>query len=646
MFKVTFSFEDGSMVETFANAGDNLLEVARSANVAIDAPCSGNGACGKCRVQLKSGELESKKTLHISDEEYQAGWRLSCCSKISADVNVLVPDIASAYKSRMKVADLSSKEEIAIFENAKSDIQLAGIELKNSLEVVDVLMDVPSLDDTMPDNERLTRALRKYLNINRVRIPYVVLKKLPDVLRENNFAVKCVIRATSDDMYVYDIFGKDEDVVIGGLAIDIGTTTVSAVLINMENGEILAKSSAGNGQIRFGADVINRIVESQKPGGQKKLQDAVIKETINPMIHEMCKSAKFPKDHIYRMCVASDTTMNHLFAGINADPLRTEPYIPAFFKTNSLFASDVGVDINKDAHIIMAPNIGSYVGGDITAGTLVSQIWNRPEFSLFIDLGTNGELVFGNSDFMMSCACSAGPAFEGGDISCGMRATDGAIEACTIDKETMEPTYKIVGDPGTKPVGLCGSGIIDVISELYICGIINPKGKFIREGKRIKHDKYGMGSYILAFEEEAGSVKDVEITEVDIDNFIRAKGAIFSAIRTMLTSLDFDVSMIDDVYVAGGIGSGINMQNAVNIGMFPDIPIEKFHYIGNSSLTGAYLMLLSTPAEKKTYELAANMTYMELSTVPIYMDEFVGACFIPHTDTSMFPTVMEEVQNR
>ena len=646
MFKVTFSFEDGSMVETFANAGDNLLEVARSANVAIDAPCSGNGACGKCRVQLKSGELESKKTLHISDEEYQAGWRLSCCSKISADVNVLVPDIASAYKSRMKVADLSSKEEIAIFENAKSDIQLAGIELKNSLEVVDVLMDVPSLDDTMPDNERLTRALRKYLNINRVRIPYVVLKKLPDVLRENNFAVKCVIRATSDDMYVYDIFGKDEDVVIGGLAIDIGTTTVSAVLINMENGEILAKSSAGNGQIRFGADVINRIVESQKPGGQKKLQDAVIKETINPMIHEMCKSAKFPKDHIYRMCVASNTTMNHLFAGINADTLRTEPYIPAFFKTNSLFASDVGVDINKDAHIIMAPNIGSYVGGDITAGTLVSQIWNRPEFSLFIDLGTNGELVFGNSDFMMSCACSAGPAFEGGDISCGMRATDGAIEACTIDKETMEPTYKIVGDPGTKPVGLCGSGIIDVISELYICGIINPKGKFIREGKRIKHDKYGMGSYILAFEEEAGSVKDVEITEVDIDNFIRAKGAIFSAIRTMLTSLDFDVSMIDDVYVAGGIGSGINMQNAVNIGMFPDIPIEKFHYIGNSSLTGAYLMLLSTPAEKKTYELAANMTYMELSTVPIYMDEFVGACFIPHTDTSMFPTVMEEVQNR
>ena len=281
------------------------------------------------------------------------------------------------------------------------------------------------------------------------------------------------------------------------------------------------------------------------------------------------------------------------------------------------------------------------MGGDITAGTLVSMIWNRPEFSLFIDLGTNGELVFGNSDFMMSCACSAGPAFEGGDISCGMRATDGAIESCTIDRETMEPSFSVIGEEGQKPIGLCGSGIIDVISELFRCGIISPKGKFIREGERVRHDKYGMGSFVLAFEKEAGSVKDVEITEVDIDNFIRAKGAIFSATRTMLASLDFDISMIENVYVAGGIGSGINMKNAVRIGMFPDIPIEKFHYIGNSSLAGAYGMLLSTEAEKKTYKLASNMTYLELSTVPTYMDEFVAACFLPHTDTTMFPSAEE-----
>ncbi|MCI8731531.1 MAG: DUF4445 domain-containing protein [Lachnospiraceae bacterium] len=644
MYKVTFKFEDGSQVENYATEGENLLELAQKSNVVIDAPCSGNASCGKCKLKLLSGEMKSKKTRHITDDEFEQGWRLACISEPSEDLEVLVPDIASAFKSRMKVADLSSKGEIQIFQHAKESIELAGIDLRNSLDVVEVTMDSPSLDDTMPDNERLTRALRKYMNLKKVRLPYSVIRKIPDVLRESNFSVKCVLRTTPDDMFVYDVFPKDYDVVIGGLAIDIGTTTVSALIIDMETGEILAKASSGNGQIRYGADVINRIIESTKEGGKERLQKAVIEETINPLIQEMCGSIQFPKRQIYRMCIAGNTTMNHLFAGVNADPLRMEPYIPAFFKTNSLFASDLGIDVNPDAHIIVAPNIGSYVGGDITAGTFVSMIWNKPEFSLFIDLGTNGELVFGNSDFLMSCACSAGPAFEGGDISCGMRATDGAIEACTIDPETMEPSCKIIGDQGEKPIGLCGSGIIDVISELYRTRIIDPKGKFIREGKRIKHDEYGMGSYVLAFEEEAGSVKDVEITEVDIDNFIRAKGAIFSAIRTMLTSLDFDISMIENVYVAGGIGSGINMHNAVSIGMFPDIPMDKFHYVGNSSLSGSYAMLLSTESERKVYEIAQNMTYLELSAVPSYMDEFIGACFLPHTDMTLFPSVEAQMK--
>lgn len=639
MYKVTFQFNQGDPVVTYATEGERLLEVAQKSNVAIDAPCSGNASCGKCRVKLIEGELDSKKTRHISEEEYAEGWRLACVSTVCSDVTVEVPDIASAYQSRMKVADLSSKEEIELFERIKNQVEEAGLELKNSMRIVSVSMNEPTLDDTMPDNERLSWALEDATGLSVIRIPYSVLKKLPDVLRASHFSVQCVIRVTKKDVFVYDILPADEKAVAGGLIVDIGTTTVSALLVDMISGEILAKASAGNGQIRYGADVINRIIESAKPGGQKRLQDAIIKETLNPMITKMCASAGFSCQHIYRMAVAGNTTMEHLLMGINADPLRMEPYIPAFFKTNSLYASDIGIAIHPDAHIIVAPNIGSYVGGDITAGTLVSMIWNRPEMSLLIDLGTNGELVFGNSDFLMSCACSAGPAFEGGDISCGMRATDGAIEACSINQETMEPTYQVIGEEGQKPIGICGSGIIDVIAELFRCGIINPKGKFIREGRRIRHDKYGMGSYVLAFEEEAGSVRDVEITEVDIDNFIRAKGAIFSAIRTMLSSLDMDVSMIDDVYVAGGIGSGINMKHAVTIGMFPDIPLERFHYIGNSSLSGAYAMLISTQAEKKTYEVARNMTYLELSTVPTYMDEFVAACFLPHTDTTMFPSL-------
>ena len=639
MHKVTFKFENSEDVTVFAAFGESLLEVARKTNVAIDAPCGGNGACGKCKVKLMGGTLDSKKTSHISDEEYAAGWRLACISKIIDDVEVLVPDIASAYKSRMKMADLSSAEEVKIFEELKEQIAEVGIELKNNLEVIDVTMSAPTLDDTMPDNERFSWAVEEVTGMDKIRVPYSVIKKMAHVFRASDFHVKAVIRKTDKDVFVYDVLPASEEPVVAGIAIDIGTTSVSAIIIDMLNGAVLAKGSAGNGQIRYGADVINRIIESGKPGGREKLQDAIIKETLNPLILNMCASAKIKPAQVYRLAIGANTTMNHLLMGVDADPVRMEPYIPTFFKTNSLFASDIGLKVNPDAHIILAPNIGSYVGGDITAGAFVSMIWNKPEFSIFIDLGTNGEIVFGNSDFMMSCACSAGPAFEGGDISCGMRATDGAIEAIKLDKETLEPTYSVIGDPGTKPVGLCGSGIIDMIAELFRCGVINPKGQIIREGSRIRRDEFGMGSYIIAFDEEAGSVKDVELTEADIDSFIRAKGAIFSAIRTMLSYCDFDISMIENVYVAGGIGSGINMGNAIEIGMFPDIPVEMYHYLGNTSLAGVYAMLYSTEAERKVYEIAQNMTYIELSNVPTYMDEFVAACFVPHTDKSLFPSI-------
>ena len=641
MPKVTFQYEDGTSTIVDVTAGENLLEVARKANVAIDAPCSGNGSCGKCRVRYISGELESEQTRHITDEDYAAGWRLSCCSKVTGDVTVLVPDIASAYKSRMKVADLSSPEEVAIFDRAKQDVADAGITFENEFTVVELQMTAPSLDDTMPDNERLSWAIEAATGIENVKLTYQVLKKLPDALRDNDFHVNVVLKKLHHSVLVYDVVPVTEQRICGA-AIDIGTTTVSGVILDLRDGTILAKASAGNGQIRYGADVINRIIESRKPGGEAKLQKAIIDETLNPMLHNMCRVAGIKGSQIYHMCIASNTTMNHLLLGVNADPLRMEPYIPDFFETEDVSAYDLHLDVHPNAKVIISPNIGSYVGGDITAGTLVSMIWNKPEFNLFIDLGTNGEIVFGNSDFMMSCACSAGPAFEGGDISCGMRATDGAIEACSIDAKTMEPTLHIVGNEGQKPVGLCGSGIIDVIAELFRCGIISPKGKFIREGDRVRHDHYGIGSYVLAFKEEAAGHKDVEINEVDIDNFIRAKGAIFSAICTMLRSLDFDVSMIENVYVAGGIGSGINMKNAVTIGMFPDVEIDKFHYIGNSSLTGAYNMTLSIEAEHKVHELAHNITYMELSTDPSYMDEFVAACFIPHTNTALFPSVKQE----
>ncbi len=636
MSKVIFQIEGGAPVTIECNPGDNLLEAARRANVAIDAPCSGNGSCGKCKVKLLEGQLDSMMSRHISQEDWDNGWRLSCISKVAGNVTVLVPDIASAYQSRMKTADLSSPKEIAIFEDCQAQLRASGISFENNFRCLELTMAEPSLDDTMPDIERLTWAIQAEAGVEKVEIPFFVMVKLAATLREHHFHVCVKGELLGDTFQCMEICGP-EDKTLVGCAIDIGTTTVTMVLVDLETGKILAKGSSGNGQIRYGADVINRIIEQGRVGGKKKLQDAIVKDTLTPIIANLCKSANVNARSILRMCVAANTTMNHLFVGVDAEPVRMEPYIPSFFGWEGLLAGDLKLPANPLAPVQIAPNIGSYVGGDITAGTLAAGLWDKDEMSLFIDLGTNGELVFGNRDFLMSCACSAGPAFEGGDISCGMRATDGAIEACEIDAGTMEPLLTIVGDAGQRPVGICGSGIIDIISELFRCKIINAKGLFIREGERVKRDDHGMGRFVLAFAKDSETGREIAINEVDIDNFIRAKGAIFSAIDTLLKSVDMPVEAIDHVYVAGGIGSGINMKNAVNIGMLPDVELEKYSYIGNSSLSGAYAMVLGDAANEKCHEIMTNMTYLELSTYPGYMDSFVAACFLPHTDSSLFP---------
>lgn len=392
MANVIFRFEDGSQVNASAALGENLLEVARKVNVAIDAPCSGNASCGKCKVKFLNGELDSKMTRHISEAEYKEGWRLSCVSTITGDVEVMVPDIASAYKSRMKVADLSSPAEIQIFHKATEEIKAAGVAFKNSFKVIEVQMDEPTLDDTMPDNERLIWALEAQTGKETIKLSFTVLCKMAQVLRTSAFHVKVVVTEKEEEVFVYDILpavGDASENLVAGLAIDIGTTTVSGVIVDLISGKILAKASSGNGQIRYGADVINRIIEQQKPGGVEKLQKAIVEETLNPMIMNMCRAAKIAPQALYSMCIGANTTMNHLLVGVDGDPIRMEPFIPTFFGTDSIHGRDLGLQIHPDARVIIAPNIGSYVGGDITAGTLVSMVWAKEEFSLFVDLGTN-----------------------------------------------------------------------------------------------------------------------------------------------------------------------------------------------------------------------------------------------------------------
>ena len=635
-YNVIFKLDDGSAVNTDGRKGETILSIARRAGVNIDAPCSGNGTCGKCRVKIESGSVKCEQSKHLSKESFEEGYRLSCVSELEEDVTIVVPASALAYQNSIRVAEFNKDGIEKSFISLKNMMDDYKPNLADVFSCIEVTLEEPSIDDPMADNERLCMMLAQQMGTtsDEITVSLTALKKLPDILRENSFNVHCLIQKCETYAFVMDVDNKPIPLV--GVAIDIGTTSVSAMLVNLDTGDILETASAGNAQIRYGADVINRLIESTKKDGITRLKKAIVDECLNPLISRLCADSNLSTDSICRATITANTTMIHLLLGISGNNLRMEPYVPAFFRTKPISGLEAGIKINPSATLVIAPNIGSYVGGDITAGVLSSEIDAKESFSLLIDLGTNGEIVFGNSDFLMACACSAGPAFEGGEITCGMRATDGAIDSCKIDAETLEPTITIIGEENQKPVGLCGSGIIDIIGELFRCDIINAKGKFIKESDRITTDEWGITSYLIVKEEDTDTDEPVVINDIDIDNFIRAKGSIFSAITTMLNTMDMDTSIIENVYIAGGIGSGVDIESAIGIGMLPNLPPEQFHYIGNTSLAGAYAMLVSSEAVERVDNIADGMTYIELSVFPGYMDEFIAACFLPHTDASLF----------
>ncbi|MDR3315006.1 MAG: ASKHA domain-containing protein [Coriobacteriales bacterium] len=635
--RVNFALADGRKIVASTAVGTSLLDSAKHANVPIDAPCAGNMTCGKCRVRVVRGEVESPKNRHINDAESAQGWVLACVSTLRGDIEVEVPVEASAYQSGIRVSSSDNPREEAARTAITGILARLGHTLVEGYELREVSLSVPTLDDAQADQERLLHALAGSTGVSEERISVGIgaLRVLPHALRETDFTVVATIQTESNgNLTILDVSSKNEAPL--GLAIDIGTTTVSALLTDLSTGQILASGSAGNGQIRFGADVINRLIESTRAGGLERLREAIVTECLQPLVRSLVESINRRASSIVRVAVAGNTTMIHLFTGVYGNHLRLEPYVPAFFSLEGLRGSELMAEVNPDARVLLAPAVGSYVGGDITAGVLASMIGRSDSFSMLIDLGTNGEIVFGNSDFLMACACSAGPAFEGGDISCGMRATDGAIEALEIDDATMNPCYKVIGEPDQKPRGVCGSGLIDAIGELYRTGIIDARGRFQREGDRIRKDEWGSTSYIIATAEEADGAKEVALNDADIENFIRAKGSVFSAIRTILAIADMDMSVIEHIYIAGGIGSAIDIEHAVGVGMLPNIPREGYSYIGNTSLAGSYAILSASEAYDELCALANNITYVELSSMPSYMDEFVAACFLPHTDASLF----------
>jgi len=424
----------------------------------------------------------------------------------------------------------------------------------------------------------------------------------------------------------------------------VGTTTVAVQLVSMPTGKVLATQTAYNDQIDCGLDVISRINYARRPNRLEELRTRVLK-TINTLIDQLGDGNEVERDEIRNAVVAGNTTMIHLLLGLVPEYIRLEPYTPTLLETPFLKAEEIGINIHPQSMVYFAPAVGSYVGGDITSGLLCTDIASgSEEVNLFIDIGTNGELVIGNSDFLVTCACSAGPAFEGGGIDNGMRAALGAVDNVEIDGETGMPVYRTIGNVPAK--GICGTGMIVLLANLFLAGWLDAAGKLNREKKSpaIRTDGR-QAHYIIVPAEESATGKPVTISEIDIENIIRAKAAIYSACALMLEQVGLGFDALSTIYIAGGFGRFLDIDKAITIGLLPDLPRERYRYIGNSSLMGAYLVLVSGEKKRRQLELAGRMTYMELSTEPAYMDQYTGALFLPHTDIKRFPTLKDGPQN-
>ncbi|MBI4733825.1 MAG: DUF4445 domain-containing protein [Rubrobacteridae bacterium] len=406
----------------------------------------------------------------------------------------------------------------------------------------------------------------------------------------------------------------------------------------------LGRVSEYNAQVSAGDDIITRIVYSLKGDGLEKLQQMVV-DTINGLIDRMIEKTGIERDDIVNMVAAGNTTMTHMFYGISARYIREDPYIPTANFVPTVKAFDLGVKIADGARVYCIPGRASYVGGDITSGLLASGVYKTDRLTLYIDVGTNGEMALGNSEWLLSCECSAGPAFEGGSVKNGMRAVKGAIETVRISPDTLEPMILTIGQ--VKPKGICGSGLIDTLAELFLTGIITENGKFNVE---LNHPRIreagGQAEYVIAWADDTSIKSDITITEADIDNLIRTKGAIYAGIATLLDAMQMPAEAIEQVLIAGGFGRYLELDQAITIGLLPEVEEEKVKYVGNGSLMGAHLVLLSQEARRAAREVAGKMTYLELSTHPGYMDNYVSALFLPHTDTSAFPSVIERAKGR
>lgn len=627
--------------------GENLLRAAHAAGVHINSSCGGQGTCGKCRVKITTGSVRGGKTEKISDEDYKKGYRLACLSHIETSLEVEVPPESRMHRGVLDAPRVNTATGRLA---TRHDPEIMACIHHAVIEKLIVSIDPPDTQDNASDLSRTARALKKQHAIEDVSIDYPVIRSLPRALRESDWKATITILHTrfgakpgSSHPRIINIEAGDTVSCHYSIAIDVGTTTVCGEIIDLAQGEIIAEASDYNGQIRYGEDVITRMVFAQKKEGLTVLQKTVV-ATINIVIGNLLRKSGVRREDVSHITIAANTAMTHILLGLDTRYIRSAPYTPVVNQMPPIKASDLGIDLPGHAYLYPMPMISSYVGGDIVAGVLASGLHRRDKNTLFIDIGTNGEIVVGNKEWLVTASCSAGPAFEGGGIRHGMRATFGAIEEIRIDPATCEPVVFTIGED--KPKGICGSGIINIVAEFLETGLLEPNGKFRTDidSTRLRRGSDGM-EYVLVTADRSGIDGDIVITEVDIDNFMRAKGAMYAGYQTLLESVGLSQNDLDEVIIAGAFGNYVDIEKSIVTGLFPDLPVERFSFIGNSSLQGARLATMSRELLAEAETIAAKMTNFELSENKSFMDHYIASLFFPHTEMRNFPTVMEKFRN-
>ncbi len=620
--RITITFLPNDITITIEAAeAPTILEIAREAGVGIYAPCGGQGRCTRCIVAV-DGSYELLSPLpaqHRNDEELV----LACQCRPTGDLTVTIPE--------------GTKETIA---SILSDSREAEFEIDPPMRKVYLELPPPTLSDNLCDLMRISRAMG--LGQQGLQVSLSLLRALDTILRDHDWKVTATVCTVAQPPRLVDLAPGDTTDHAYGLALDIGTTTVVGKLVSLNDGAEVARAAAENGQIPYGEDVIARInYATDEERGLATLRNAIL-HTVSGIVSDLVSEIAISPGEIVAASIAGNTTMEHLFLGIPSNTIRLEPYIGRFCNLDELRADDIGLPINPAGGVYFLPARAGFVGGDITADILASGMHRRDEISLLIDVGTNGEVVLGNNEWLMACSCSAGPAFEGGEVAHGMRAGDGAIERVELNDDG-EVLYQTIGD--IAPRGICGSGLIDCIAELYAHGLIDRAGSLQREASdaivsldALGADDYGL-AFVLVAGEETATGEPIYILQSDIKNILRTKAAMYAACSLLVKTAGLTFDNVARVYISGGFGHHLDSWKSRILGLLPDLEVWRYEYIGNGALEGARMALLSCAARKDALAIFNNMTYIELSVKKEFMDEFSSAQFIPHTDISCFPSV-------